>query len=718
VCSSDLGGDSSETLTVNGASRVRRYSEERQESTRTTPAGRTLTLAVDDQGRVTGARAAGRHPVQIAHDDAGRIARITAGTGPDQRAIVVAHGETDLTITDAAKRVTRLELDAMGRLVRRTAPGGAETRLVRDAKGNVEQVVAPGGATHRFEYSPADRPTAYLPPGAPAERYAYDRDGHLTGMTVGGTKAVGIEYDAAGRRSALTTPYATLRYQYDATSGHLRTVTAADGAAMALEHDGPLLTGIAWSGPVRGRVARGYDHHLRVASVAVDGGGSYAIGYDADGLAVRAGDLSVERDPATGAVSSTVLGVVTTRETRNLFGEVTRIEAAAAGRPLLAIVYERDAGGRIVSRTETTPAGRRATRYAYDPAGRLAEVRAEGTPAVSFAYDADGNRASPGGPARKYAALEHDALGALRRATLADGRVIEYLLDGANRRIGKRIAGAVVDGLLYRDALRPAARVDAAGKVGALFVHATRVNAPDAMIAGGAAYRIVTDELGSPRLVVEAATGKVVQEMDYDAFGNVTRDTSPGFQPFGFAGGLLDRDTGLVHFGARDYDPALGRFTSRDPLGFAAGTTNLHEYAANDPVNRSDPRGLQDDDPFGIFEGPNWSDPSQTTIVEIDTAGNVHVVSPPDQPGPMDVPVDGGPAPGPSRLDKVIDFFRNGAPFLGGKTKLGQPRDRYDRGDTAPGMYCDPWTGETRPQNATDLPGTPATGGATARWVF
>ncbi len=80
--------------------------------------------------------------------------------------------------------------------------------------------------------------------------------------------------------------------------------------------------------------------------------------------------------------------------------------------------------------------------------------------------------------------------------------------------------------------------------------------------------------------------------MAYDEFGNVTEDTNPGFQPFGFAGGLYDRDTSLVRFGARDYAPLIGKWTAKDPLGFVGGDTDLFGYVANDPVNWVDPLGL------------------------------------------------------------------------------------------------------------------------------
>src|SRR5205823_1621403 len=109
-----------------------------------------------------------------------------------------------------------------------------------------------------------------------------------------------------------------------------------------------------------------------------------------------------------------------------------------------------------------------------------------------------------------------------------------------------------------------------------------------------ASYRIITDRLGSPRLVINVATGTVAQRMDYDEFGNVIEDTKPGFQPFGFAGGLYDRDTRLVRFGARDYDAGTGRWTAKDPILFDGTQANLYGYVLNDPLNWRDPYGLQD----------------------------------------------------------------------------------------------------------------------------
>jgi len=124
------------------------------------------------------------------------------------------------------------------------------------------------------------------------------------------------------------------------------------------------------------------------------------------------------------------------------------------------------------------------------------------------------------------------------------------------------------------------------------FVYASRGNVPDYIVKGGNTYRIISDHLGSPRLVVDIVTGLPAQVLEYDSFGNIVTDTSPGFQPFGFAGGLYDASTKLTRFGARDYDAETGRWTTFDPLRFSSGQTNFYEYVLNDPINFKDPLGL------------------------------------------------------------------------------------------------------------------------------
>jgi RHS repeat-associated protein len=181
--------------------------------------------------------------------------------------------------------------------------------------------------------------------------------------------------------------------------------------------------------------------------------------------------------------------------------------------------------------------------------------------------------------------------------TLPDTTEITYIHDGANRRVGKVVDGALEYGLFYQDALKPIAELNASGALVSRFVYGSKYNTPDYFTSNKAdgstwvTYRIISDHLGSPRLVVNSTTGAIAQRLDYDEFGRVLEDTNPGFQPFGFAGGLYDSDTGLVRFGARDYDAETGRWLSKDPIGFDGGDTNLYGYVMSDPVNDLDPHG-------------------------------------------------------------------------------------------------------------------------------
>ncbi len=122
-------------------------------------------------------------------------------------------------------------------------------------------------------------------------------------------------------------------------------------------------------------------------------------------------------------------------------------------------------------------------------------------------------------------------------------------------------------------------------------------------------YRIISDHLGSPRLVIDTDTGEIVQKLDYDVWGNVTENTDPAFQPFGFAGGVQDILTGLVRFGARDYDPVTGRWLGKDPIRFSSGDFNLYRYVLADPMNGFDPDGTYPRPCVGLGCLPiNWPD--------------------------------------------------------------------------------------------------------------
>jgi RHS repeat-associated protein len=99
--------------------------------------------------------------------------------------------------------------------------------------------------------------------------------------------------------------------------------------------------------------------------------------------------------------------------------------------------------------------------------------------------------------------------------------------------------------------------------------------------------------------VVRTSDGTISQRIDYDPWGVASISGVVGLQPFGFAGGIYDPDTGLVRFGARDYLPEVGRWISKDPVRFRGGL-NLFAYANNNAVNFIDSDGK---DPLMLASG-------------------------------------------------------------------------------------------------------------------
>lgn len=603
-----------DTVTVNGRAWTMTTDVSSRQLTTRSPLGRQLSASFDADERPTSITLPGLAAISFVRDAQGRLRSAGAGS----RTVSFDYDGLDrlVKVTDVAGRSVRLAYDDTGRLATQTLSDGRVVRLGYDAHGNLTSVTPPGRPRHEFTLNAVDLPETYTAPSVGGEattHYRYDADGALIGITRPDGAALTFGYDSGGRLQSVSAPGASLQYSWNSGSGKLEQAGGGD-ASVSYGYEGPLLTAATWQGAVSGAVAWAYDNDLRVVSE-----NGTALAYDDDGLLVTAGVLTLRRDAQNGLLTGTTLSQLTDTYQYNQFGEVVAYSASYADTPLLTFTYTRDNAGRI------TAIGDRA--FEYDAAGRLTRIRSGGTTVAEYAYDENGNRTehkwlggsntasydaqdrvityggfsyehTPNGDlaARTVAGakttFDYDELGSLRKVVLAGGTVIEYLVDAQNRRVGKRVAGTTVQGWLYADQLRVVAELDGSSNVRSRFVYGSRTNVPDYMVRDGVTYRILSDHLGSPRLVVNVEDGTVVQRMDFDEFGRVLTDTNPGFQPFGFAGGLYDLDTGLVRFGARDYDPATGRWTAKDPIGFAGGDSNLYAYVSNDPVNLVDPSGL------------------------------------------------------------------------------------------------------------------------------
>lgn len=111
-------------------------------------------------------------------------------------------------------------------------------------------------------------------------------------------------------------------------------------------------------------------------------------------------------------------------------------------------------------------------------------------------------------------------------------------------------------------------------------------------------YYVASDAMGSVTAILDE-DGNVLERRAYDAFGEMTCMSpdgtpvaeSPTGVDVGFQGQIRDDVTGLYQMGFRWYNPVLGRWTSRDPIGLYGGA-NLQSFAMNAPIGESDPSGL------------------------------------------------------------------------------------------------------------------------------
>ena len=240
----------------------------------------------------------------------------------------------------------------------------------------------------------------------------------------------------------------------------------------------------------------------------------------------------------------------------------TRIYEMNSPRGIAGRNYTYDAEDHLLIAGDTT--------YAYNPDGFLT-TRTKGTEITTYDYSSRGE---------------------LLSVNLPGGRIIEYVHDPLGRRIAKKIDGVTIEKYQWQSMTRLLAVYDGSDNLFARFSYADG-RMPVSITKEGVTYYLAYDQVGSLRIIADAS-GNVVKRIDYDAFGNIVNDSNPTFTvPFGFANGLHDRDTGLIRFGFRDFDPAIGRWTAKDPIFFEAGDTDLYGYCFNEPVNSVDLEGLE-----------------------------------------------------------------------------------------------------------------------------
>jgi RHS repeat-associated protein len=135
------------------------------------------------------------------------------------------------------------------------------------------------------------------------------------------------------------------------------------------------------------------------------------------------------------------------------------------------------------------------------------------------------------------------------------------------------------------------------GTISARYIHGPNIDEPLAMEINAGAnyipYYYHSDGLGSITAMSDSQ-GSIVQRYAYDSFGTMTITQQGNIsQPFTFTGREYDPETEMYIYRARYYDPQVGRFVTKDPIGFDGGDVNLYNYVSGNPVNWIDPWGLR-----------------------------------------------------------------------------------------------------------------------------
>ncbi|KJK00268.1 hypothetical protein UB44_10620 [Burkholderiaceae bacterium 26] len=582
-------------------------------TTITDPNNNTLTLSYDSQGNLIRSTDALNHSVALTYDSQGRPTSIADAlnatttfsySGADLQTVTDPLGNAASRSTDAVGRPigrtdplgrrSYLAYDALNRVTSVTDPKGGVAQVSFDANGNVLTQVDQNNNTTSFAYDGRDRLTRTTDALGHASTLAYEPGGRVSQVVDNKGQATNRTYDALGRPTLIT-------FGATATGG-------TPASTIALTWDaGNRLTQLVDS--VGGTIARTYDVLDRLTKETTPQG-SVSYTYDSGGR----------------RQSMTVAGQPTVSYTWDVANRLTQIQQAAGstnGNTPQTISFSYDAANR---RASTTYANGIVASYSYDKIGHLIGItynKADGTLIgdLSYTYDAAGQRTGVGGSLAQVnsgTAVSGTQFNANNQVTNWNGQSLMYdangnlTSDGANtytwdernqlRSIGgavtasfqydalgrriKKTIGSNSTGYLYDGA--NFVQEQSGGTVTANLVTGPGMDKPYLRESSAGSHSLLPDALGSILMATDTAQA-IVTSYSYDAYG-ATMQTGTNDNSQQYTGREND-GTGLYYYRARYYSPQLGRFISRDPIGWASGQTNNYAYVGGEPTRYTDPSG-------------------------------------------------------------------------------------------------------------------------------
>ena len=346
-------------------------------------------------------------------------------------------------------------------------------------------------------------------------------------------------YNAVGNRTQKETPDLTETYEYDRADQLvevLRTGTGTNRWNYAYDPAGNRTTEQVGDAPLQAS----FDNMNRLLSTSA--GGALAF----KGTLNEPAAVTIQGKPAEvdstnkfeGVVNSTsgtnTVTVVATDPNNNTRTNTYEVEVSGDG-----VTYDYDASGNLIEKDDGTDTWT----YEWNAENQLKKVLKNAATIATFAYDPLGRRV-------------------------------------------EKVVGATTTAFTYdgEDILR-----ETAGATTTYYVHGPGIDEPLAKEITGSLTYYHADGLGSVLKMTNAA-GSVTHEYRYDAYGRIEAGSTQG--GFSFTGREWDPESGLFYYRARYFDPAMGRFISEDPIGFAGGL-NHYTYVENKPLLFRDPFGLR-----------------------------------------------------------------------------------------------------------------------------